>query len=164
MAVTIEQAQKIRLLSDGELYDKAVNFVKEYPEYIHSKVSNAQLNGLQNAIRAGDWNEILSYADNRLKRGTTVDELRTFYDSLKKYLEELEEQEEIRYALAKEFIQHLVAEVNYQQQIGESPSKTRGKHGQAVDNDESPSKPTRSSHPSNDTAMAEAFRCAKPLE
>ena len=158
MEGTIEQAQK---MSDGELYDKAVKFVEEHPEYIHSKVSNAQLNGLQNAVRTGGWNEILRYVNNRLNRGTTVNELRAFYDNLKKYLEELEEQEEIRYALAKEFIQHLVAEVNYQQQIGESPSKTRGKHSRAGDNDESPSKPTHSSRPSNETAMTDALRRAK---
>ena len=139
MIVTIEQAQKIRLLSDGDLYDEAVDFVKTR---CGSKVSITQLRGLENTVRSDDWVEIFRYIDNRLGRDTTSDKLGEFYESLKNYLNELlakveetqlvvkpekmgraqrrQMNEEIRwyaYLLAKEFIQHLVAEYNYQRSL-----------------------------------------------
>lgn len=139
MKVTVEQAQKIHLLSDGELYHDAVNFAKEH---VNSKVSETQLRGLQNAVGAGDSAEIFRYIDNRLGRDTTSEGLKKFYDELKNYLKGLPEQveetqlvvrpekmgraqrrqvnEEINgyaYFLAKEFIQHLVAEYNYQRSL-----------------------------------------------
>ena len=149
MELTIDQAQKIRLLSDGKLYDEAVNFVADHPDYTHSKVSKTQLNGLQNALGAGKWTEIFGnsgYIKNRLNRDTMPDDLKRFYQDLQKYLDELYKQiedrfkidedltraqktqakEQYAYLLAKEFIQHLVAETNYQQQIGESPQKQTG--------------------------------------
>ncbi len=139
MTVTIEQAQKIRLLSDVELYDKSIEIVAAH---LTTKVSKTQLSGLQNAVGAGDWSEIFRYIDNRLNRNTTSGELKKFYQDLKNYLNELPKRveetqlvvkpeemgraqrrqvnEEIgRYAhlLAKEFIQHLVAEYNYQRSL-----------------------------------------------
>ena len=170
MELTIDQAQKIRLLSDGKLYDKAVNFVVEHPDYIHSKVSKAQLSGLQNAVRAGDWAEIEDYIKNRLNRNTTPDDLKKFYQDLKDYLDELYGQVEklfeideglnrtqktqvkrrYAYLLAKEFIQHLVAETNYQRQIGE---RSRGQTGKRL-----PKPPMPES--SSSRTMSEAFRRA----
>ena len=170
MELTIDQAQKIRLLSDGELYDKAVNFVTEHPDYTHSKVSKTQLSGLQNAVGVGDWAEILGYIKNRLNRNTTSDDLEKFYQDLENYLNELYGQVEkffrieeglnrtqrtqakrrYAYLLAKEFIQHLVAETNCQQQIGERPQGQTGKRG--------PKPPAPD--PSGDKTMSEAFRRA----
>ena len=86
MAVTTEQARKIRLLSDGKLYDEAVEFASQHAA---SKVSNAQLSGLRNAVGAGDWNEIPKYINNRLSRNTLPDGLKAFYRELKKYLDGL---------------------------------------------------------------------------
>lgn len=139
MQVTIEQARKIRLLSDGELYDKAVDFVQTHRSV---KVSNTQLSGLQNAVRSGDWSEIFRYIDNRINRKTTSEDLKEFYQKLKNYLNTLPERVEktqlvvrskkmtrtqrkqvrekidrYAYLLAKEFIQHLVAEYNYQRSV-----------------------------------------------
>ena len=85
MAVTIEQAQKIRLLSDGELYRDAVKLAKNYAD-ASSKISNNQLSGLWNAVGAGDWNEIVEYIKKRLERKTTSaddDKLKEFYQDLK---------------------------------------------------------------------------------
>ena len=139
MTMTIEQAQKIRLLSDDKLYCDAVDFVTRHDP---SVISQAQLNGLWNAVGAGDWQEIVRYIDNRLGRDTISDELRELYQALRNDLNGLLKQveeiqlvvkperlmgaekkqvnEEIRwyaYLLAKEFIQHLVAEYNYQRSL-----------------------------------------------
>ena len=136
MILTVEQGQKIRFLSDGELYDKAIDFAKRH---LGAEVSKTQLSGLQNTVGAGDLAEIFRYVDNRLERDTIYRELRDFYLELKTYLTSLREKvEEIQlvvrheemtraetqqvkseinrfaHILAQEFIQHLVAEYNYQ--------------------------------------------------
>lgn len=142
MKVTMEKAQRIRLLSDGQLYDEAVELAQKHAA---SKVSKAQLRGLQNAVGTGDWQEITNYIKNRIDRSTTSDELKAVYEDLKKYLNNfigkkegvvvenrlvvipenstrsetrLKDKEIRSYAclLAKEFIQHLVAEFNYLRQ------------------------------------------------
>ena len=136
MTITVEQGRKIRLLSDQELYNKAINFAKTHQD---AEVSKTQLSGLQNAVGAGDLDEISRYINNRLERDTIYEELRVFYQELKTYLTVLREKveriqlvvrpEEITRAerrqveseidrftliLAQDFIQHLVAEYNYQ--------------------------------------------------
>ena len=133
MTMTVEQGRKIRLLSDQELYDKAIDFAKAHQD---AEVSKTQLSGLQNAVGAGDLVEIFRYIDNRLRRDTIYQD---FYQELKTYLmllrgkveriqlvvrpekmtrsEKRQVESEIdRFAhiLAQEFIQHLVAEYNYQ--------------------------------------------------
>ena len=135
MTMTVEQERKIRLLSDQELYNEAIDFAKTHRDV---KVSKTQLSGIQNAVGAGDLDEIFRYIENRLKRSTT-DELRDFYLGLKAYLtslrqkveeaqlvvipermkraEKLQVKSEVKrftHTLAQEFIQHLVAEYNYQ--------------------------------------------------
>lgn len=142
MTATTEQLHKICLLSDGELYQNAANFVEIY---YSPKVSKTQLSGLQNAVGASDWNEIFLYIDNRLKRSTTVKDLKNFYQALKDSLnslrnkveeaqfvvkpekttraeERLVKKEIDRYAylLAKEYIQHIVAEYNYQRTLSDA--------------------------------------------
>lgn len=143
MAVTTEQAQKICLLSDGELYENAVNFVETY--YSPKKVSKAQLSGLQNALGASDLHEIFRYIDNRLARNTTPEDLKSFYGALKDSLNSLrskvqeaqfvvkpekatraqerqvnKEIDRYTYLLAKEYIQHLIAEYNYQRTLSDA--------------------------------------------
>ena len=138
MAVTMEQAQKIRLLSDRELYRNAVDLAEKHA-HASTKISNSQLSGLWNAVGAGKWSEIFSYIDNRLGRDTTSKELKNFYQHLKQDLNKLKtiveetqlvvkpkemgraqrrqvsaEIDGCAYLLAKEFIQHLIAEYNYQ--------------------------------------------------
>ena len=143
MAVTTEQVQKICLLSDGELYKNAVDFVETY--YSPKKVSKAQLSGLQNAVGASDWHEIVSYINNRLDRNTTPEDLKNFYQALKDSLNSLRSKVEeaqfvvkpekttraqdkqvkteidrYAYLLAKEYIQHLIAEYNYQRTLSDA--------------------------------------------
>lgn len=136
MTMITEQLQKICLLSDSELYEDAVDFVENHRE---TEVSKAQLSGLQNAIGAGDYNEIFRYINNRLGRSTTRVQLKRFYEELRDYLQSLpskvqetglvvipenmtrsekrkvnEEINRYAYLLTTEYIQHLVAEYNYQ--------------------------------------------------
>ena len=136
MTMTTEQLQKICLLSDSELYEDAVKFVEPHRG---AKVSKSQLSGLQNAIGAGDSNEIFRYINNRLDRSTTRAQLKKFYEELRDYLQRLPRRfqeaglvvkpenmtraqsrqvnEDITYLLAKEYIQHLVAEYDYQRNL-----------------------------------------------
>ena len=134
--MTTEHLQKIYLLSDVEIYEEVVNFVRDH---LSTKVSKAQLSGLQNAVLAGNRNEIFRYIDNRLARNTTPNDVRTFYHGLKDDLNSLRSKvqeaqfvdkpekttraqdkqlnEKINryiYLLGKEYIQHLIAEYNYQ--------------------------------------------------
>lgn len=142
MAVTTEQVHKICLLSDGELYENAVNFVEIY---YSPKVSKAQLSGLQNTVGAGDWNEIFRYINNRLERSTTAEDLKNFYQALKDSLNSLrskveeaefvvkpekttraeagkinKEIDQYAYLLGKEYIQHIVAEYNYKRTLSDA--------------------------------------------
>lgn len=139
ITVTIEQAQQIRLLSDGELYRDAVDLVAKHA---HSKISSSQLSGLWNAVGAGEKKEISDFITNRLNRNTISEDLKAFYGDIEKYLKGLPKQveetqlvekpeemgraqrrqmrvevERYAYLLAKEFIQHLVAECNYQRSL-----------------------------------------------
>ena len=143
MMVTTEQVHKICLLSDGELYENAVNFVETY--YSPKKVSKAQLSGLQNAVGAGDWNEFFRYINNRLDRSTTAEDLKNFYQALKDSLNSLrskveeaefvvkpekttraeagkikKEIDQYAYLLGKEYIQHIVAEYNYKRTLSDA--------------------------------------------
>lgn len=142
MVVTTEQVHKICLLSDGELYENAVNFVEIY---YSPKVSKAQLSGLQNTFGTGDWNEIFRYIDNRLDRSTTAEDLKNFYQALKDSLNSLrskveeaqfvvkpekttraeerkvnKEIDQYAYLLGKEYIQHIVAEYNYKRTLSDA--------------------------------------------
>lgn len=109
-------AQQIRLFSDGIIYDYAIQFVERHKR---AKVSVKQLSGLQNAVGASNWDEIFRYIDNRLSRKTTLEPVKEFYKDLKNQLNELRTlaAEPGAYLLAKEFIQHLVAEYNYQRSL-----------------------------------------------
>ena len=142
MAVTTEQVQKICLLSDDELYKNAVDFVETY---YSPKVSKTQLSGLQNAVGAGNRSEIFSYIENRLARSTTTEDLKNFYQALRDYLNSLHskvqevqfvvkpekttraqdrqvktEIDQYAYLLSKEYIQHLIAECNYQRTLSDA--------------------------------------------
>ena len=143
MEVTTEQSQKIRLLSDGELYENVADFVTTH--YSPKRVSKAQLSGLQNVVGAGDLNEIFRYINNRLERSTTAEDLKNFYQALKEYLNSLrsnvqemgfvvkpedatraqerqvnKEIDQYAYLLAKEYIQHIVAEYNYRRTLSDA--------------------------------------------
>ena len=112
-------AERIRLWSDGKLYPAAVNFAGCYDP---SVISRHQLNGLWSAVGSGELREVFLYIDNRLKRKTISEELRDFYKELKQELKALDTgtTEQCAYLLAKEFIQHLIAECNYQRSLSDA--------------------------------------------
>ena len=116
MTITIELAQKIRLLSDGELYEEAITLAERHRR---AKVSETQLKGIQNAVGTGDLNEVFDYIDNRLERETTHDQVKKFYKDLKVSLKNLPKltTEACDCLLAKEFIQHVVVEYKYQREL-----------------------------------------------
>ena len=131
--------QKIILLSDGQLYRDAMDFVSKHKPLPDLQVTKSQLSGLENIVHSHSFAQILGYINHQLGRDTLKDELREFYQHLLPYLEGLrsmveehqfvsipenasraerrqlrEKIDEYAYLLAKEFIQHLVAENNYQ--------------------------------------------------
>ena len=123
MAGTNKQTQKpylstqeILLFSDRVIYDYAIQFAERHRA---AKVSAKQLGGLQNVLGAGSWDEILCYISNRLSRKTTTPPVKKFYEDLKGSLDELYTLavEPGPYLLAKEFIQHLIVEYNYQRSL-----------------------------------------------
>ena len=119
--MTIDLAEKIRLLSDGVLYDKAINLVnRHHPSKV--KVSDTQLHGLQNTVGTGNLREVYLYINNRLKRKTTSKSVKKFYEDLQVSLKALHTltTEPCDYLLAKEFIQHVVAEYNYQRSLSDA--------------------------------------------
>ncbi len=119
--MTIDLAEKIRLLSDGELYDMAIDLVnRHHPSKV--KVSDTQLNGLQNTLRSGNLKEVYLYIDNRLKRKTTSKSVKKFYKDLQVSLKNLHTltTEPCDYLLVKEFIPHVVAEYNYQRSLSDA--------------------------------------------
>ena len=138
----LTEQQKIILLSDGQLYSDAVTFVSKHNPLRDSQVTKSQLSGLENIVRSHSFAQILSYIKHQLGRDTLNEELREFYQNLLSYLEGLpsmveehqfvsktenlsraekrqlrEEIDKYAYRLAEEFIQHLVAENNYQRSL-----------------------------------------------
>ena len=119
--MTIDLAEKTRLWSDDELYDKAIKLVdRHHPSKV--KVSDTQLNGLQNAAGTGNLSEVYLYINNRLKRETTAKSVKKFYKDLQVSLKGLHTRttEPCDCLLAKEFIQHVVVEYNYQRSLSDA--------------------------------------------
>lgn len=140
MKLTKEERKKIHLLSDGELYRDALSLAKEHKYLKNHKELRSQLSGLENIVRSHELGQIIDFAKKKTKRDTLSDDLKDLYRDLVSYLESLyqkvkeeyqlviipenvsrsqkkqfnKEAEEYAYLLAKEFVQHLVAEINYQ--------------------------------------------------
>ena len=131
MKPTPEQKVQIRLLSDGQLYDQAVTFVKQ-----NDTVENKQMAGLLEFSRS--WQELLKFVrhqkgrDWQRKKAHYAD----FYTQLEQQLEQLRAKVKSEYGmvphgltkketsrhteyfaglLAREFIQHLVAEMMWKE-------------------------------------------------
>lgn len=131
MKPTAEQKDQIRLLSDGELYDQAIVFVRQ-----NDTVENKQMAGLLEYSRS--WEELLKFVrhqkgrDWQRKKAHYAD----FYTELEQYLTQLRAKVKSEYGmvphnltkretakytqcfaglLATEFIQHLVAEMMWKE-------------------------------------------------
>ena len=119
-----EQAQ-IRLLSDYELYPQAVELIKG----IGRPLPATQINGLLNVSLGCTYNELKSFVTFQHRRttwGPKDQHIHEFYRRLALKIEDLEkvsrtiaknrhkeDEQAISMALAREFIQHLLAENAY---------------------------------------------------
>ena len=131
MKPTPEQKVQIRLLSDGQLYDQAVTFVKQ-----NDTLENKQMAGLLEFSRS--WQELLKFVRHQKGRDWQRNKAyyADFYTQLEQQLEQLRAKVKSEYGmvphgltkketsrhteyfaglLAREFIQHLVAEMMWKE-------------------------------------------------
>ncbi len=130
MALTNEQHKKIYLLSDTVLYPEAVALMRRLVEddEVRQLPKNSQIMGLLNIIKSAKYDDVLDFINRQIER--SVDEV--FYDKLRQELnkihrkrmqnefqlvipqptrrEEDAQKKELMLLLAREFIQHVIAE------------------------------------------------------
>jgi len=128
-----EVRERIGLLSDGVLYERAIEFARR-----HEPVDGAQLNGLLQY--AQEWRDLMQFVDKQRKRAWPqsgrTGHYKHFYDDLYEALRQLErdaaefvpaglarheqQAQTAIYAglLAREFVQHLVTEAQLVRAIG----------------------------------------------
>lgn len=131
MPLTHEQFQKIWLISDTVLYPEAVALMRRLIQVEHCRpLAPSQINGLLQLAEGSSYTDIYSRVIHQRERnwaGIKYD-IKTFYIELEKALSEMcnqrlrddfhlitktstaQEVEEIMSLLAREFIQHLLAE------------------------------------------------------
>jgi hypothetical protein len=128
--ITAKQEAKIQLLSDTELYPQAVEFMRG----IARKLPPTQINGLLNLSRGKNtYKQLKAFVEFQYNRSTWKANERhvpDFYRRLSNKFKDLEKYaltvialreeksasagpEEIQMAIAREFIQHLLAENDY---------------------------------------------------
>src|SRR5579875_3074027 len=127
--ITAEQQAKIRLLSDYELYPQAVQFMRN----IARPLPSTQINGLLNVSLGSTYDQLLLFVEHQRDRTTwrnNEQHIPMFYRGLRQKLQALEdylpslyklraekplpeEVQALKMALAREFIQHLLAENGY---------------------------------------------------
>ncbi len=127
-----EEQERIRLLSDGEIYQRAIEFAKEQEEIIAYRQFGHQISGLEAYARSfGELDEFVNHQKGRNWEGKSQS-FEGFYTALANYLNELREDVQNKYGfvpyegatkkeqrffaglLAQEFIQHLAAEMMWQ--------------------------------------------------
>ncbi len=129
MELTDAQRKKVWLVSDTILYPEAVGFMDELVKQEGEKpLPKSQIMGLLNIIRSATYDDVTRYIKHQIQR----DVHRAFYDKLEQKLaviqrkrmqeefqlvipqptkrEEDAEKKELMLLLAREFIQHLIAE------------------------------------------------------
>jgi len=127
--ITNEQQAKIRLLSDNELYPQAIVFIRG----IGRSLPATQINGLLNVSLANTYDLLGEFIERQGNRTTWRREdayIREFYKRLPNKLKQLEvyapsimqstaeqssreDMQAVKMLLAREFIQHLLAENGY---------------------------------------------------
>lgn len=128
--ITEKQQAKIRLLSDTELYPQAIKFMRS----IGRPLPGAQINGLLNVSLADTYDGLGKFIERQSKRETWRREdthIPDFYRKLPNRLEQIidaylpsimqltaehpsqEDTRAVKMLLAREFIQHLLAENGY---------------------------------------------------
>ena len=145
MELTNAQRKKIWLVSDTILYLEAVTFMRELVEHeeVRQLPKNSQIMGLLNIIKSSKYDDVVDYINHQIERN--VD--RVFYEKLRQALtalqrkrmqeefqlvisqpmkrEEDAEKKELMLLLAREFIQHVIAE-HGMLQAGEKRSESYG--------------------------------------
>ncbi|MBE3558151.1 MAG: hypothetical protein IMW89_02875 [Ktedonobacteraceae bacterium] len=131
------QLQKIWLLSDTALYTEAVNFIHELVEKRHCEpLPAAQANGLLNIAGSSRYSDLYQFVVHQRDRDwpSSKRDIKRFYTDLEQFLSQMQrkrlreefrlladvrgrsvsdlrrEADELLILLAREFIQHLVAE------------------------------------------------------
>jgi hypothetical protein len=129
-----EQLQKLHYLSDNVLYPEAVNFIQQFVnEEDSSTLPASQVMGLLNIANASSYAELDRFIKHQRERNWTMSKsyIKTFYSELEKIFATLrkrirdefdlltyepanklakQETDEIMALLARDFIQHLIAE------------------------------------------------------
>ena len=140
-----EVRERIGLLSDGVLYERAIEFARQ-----HEPVDGAQLNGLLQY--AQEWRDLMQFVDKQRKRDWPQTgrkrRYKHFYDDLYEALRRLErdaaefvpaglarreqQAQTTSYAglLAREYVQHLVAEKPFAQTVGRAEQPPAAQQGQ----------------------------------
>lgn len=130
-----EQRKNIRLLSDGEMYRDAISLANEQEEIIAYRQFGHQLSGLGEYARSfSELDEFVTHQVERDWEGKSQS-FQGFYAALKGYLSDLRDDVQDKYGfvpdgltkretreqidffaglLAREFVQHLVAEMMWQ--------------------------------------------------
>jgi hypothetical protein len=136
MKLTTEQEAQIQLLSDGEIYRRAINFANEPPqqEVLVYRSFSSQINGLLQSSRS--WGELIDFVKHQKERNWQQQKqsYEEFYTALEARLNKIftdvketyhlvsndlsktearEQQSFFAGLLAREFIQHLYAEMLY---------------------------------------------------
>jgi hypothetical protein len=134
MSPTDTQLQKISLLSDTLLYPEAVSFIHHLVDEKECEpLPTSQIMGLLNIAQGPSYDDITRFVSNQKGRNwpREKEDIKTFYTELERYLAKLrkrlpdpfqlttpqltqreatQESRELMLQLAREFIQHLVAE------------------------------------------------------
>jgi hypothetical protein len=126
-----EEQERIRLLSDGEIYQQAIEFAKEQEDIIAYRQFGHQVNGLEEHARS--FKELEVFVDHQKNRNweDKRQSFEGFYTELANYLNDLRGDVKDEYGLvssegaenqtnffagllAREFVQHLAAEMKWQ--------------------------------------------------
>ena len=134
---TVAQLQKIWLLSDIVLYREAGNFVRKFVREQHcNPLPSSQINGLLSIAEAARYDDLHQFVVHQRDRNwpPSKQDIKTFYTELEKILSHMQhkrlkddfhlltdtdgksvieirnEEKALMALLAREFIQHLVAE------------------------------------------------------
>ncbi|NLE46312.1 MAG: hypothetical protein GX620_16460 [Chloroflexi bacterium] len=137
-ALTAEQEAQVRLAGDATIYRDAMTFANAQQAVIEDKQFGHQASGLLEFSR--DWDELERFIRHQKGRSWPQSKLHygDFYAALGKYLQELRRDVKDKYGfvengltnnetreqtkffaglLAREFIQHLVAEMMWQKEV-----------------------------------------------
>lgn len=129
--ISEQEQERIRLLSDTELYPQAVEFMQK----IGGVLPSSQINGLLNVTHANTYKQLEDFIKHQYMRSTwgfKDQHIPDFYRKLESKLKELdrlvttitkeraekpsrEEQQTLKMLLAREFIQHVLAENAYKE-------------------------------------------------